>query len=98
MVDIVLALIFFALMGWVTHRLMGRRDNILHYCFIGGAGSGLGSLLEFVTGRYTTTFFGAISLCILSCVVVECVINYLTRRYWPGPSEDPGDDVYEEIP
>ena len=80
MVDIVLALIYFALIGWVAHRIMERKDNVLHYCFLGGAGSGLGALLEFITGRYTTIFFGAIGLCILCSCVIEYGIGVLKRR------------------
>ena len=48
---IILDLILFYIVGWVVHFIMGSDGGPLHYCFIGGAGAGLGALLEWVANR-----------------------------------------------
>ena len=82
MVDVVLALIFFWIIGWVVHKIMGKDGNFLHFIFIGGAGCGLGTLLEWITNRYTTTFAGAIGLCIVCALVVEYAIRKVKHKLW----------------
>ena len=48
---IILDLILFYIVGWIVHFVMGSDGGPLHYCFIGGAGAGLGVLLEWVANR-----------------------------------------------
>lgn len=88
MLDMILMLVYFVILGWAVHKFFGKDGGILHYTFIGGCGSGIGILLEEVTGRYTTTFAGAIGLCLICSCVVEFVIRQLKRRF---QSQDDGD-------
>ena len=74
--SVILALIFFWGIGWVVHCIMGKDGGPLHYCFIGGAGCGVGAFLEWITNRYNTTFWGVMILCLLCSMLVE----YLMRR------------------
>ena len=45
MVNVILVLILFLLLGWIVHFIMGKGGWPLHYCFIGGAGAGVGTFL-----------------------------------------------------
>lgn len=81
MINILLMLIYFAIIGYVIHRIMGKHGGtILHWTFVGGCGSGLGAALEWVTGKYNTTFAGAISLCLICTIVVELAIRRIEKH------------------
>jgi uncharacterized membrane protein YeaQ/YmgE (transglycosylase-associated protein family) len=87
MTDLILALLFFTLIGWITHKIMGRDGGILHFCFIGGAGCGLGAFLEFLTNRYTTTFTSAIALCVVCACITEGIIRRIKRKFFGRDAE-----------
>ena len=77
---VILALSFFWLAGWVVHRIMGKDGGPLHYCFVGGAGTGLGAFLEWVTNRYNSTFWGAMLTCVLCGMLVEYLMRKIKRK------------------
>lgn len=97
LLNIVLALIFFWIIGWVVHKIMGRDGSFLHFCFIGGAGSGVGSFLEWATGRYTESFLGAIGLCIVCSFLVEYAIRKVKRKLELKRIHDLGAQTIEDI-
>lgn len=72
---IILDLILFYIVGWVVHFIMGSDGGPLHYCFIGGAGAGLGALLEWVANRSAGTFWGIMLLWILCSAIVEWLVR-----------------------
>ena len=80
MVNVILVLILFWLLGWVVHFIMGKDGGPLHYCFIGGAGAGVGAFLEWVTNRYNSTFWGAMLTCVLCGMLVEFLIRKIKRK------------------
>ena len=80
MVNVILVLILFWLLGWVVHLIMGKDGGPLHYCFIGGAGTGVGAFLEWITNRYNTTFWGAMLTCILCGMLVEFLMRKIKRK------------------
>ena len=77
---IVLALIYFWIVGWVVHCIMGADGGLLHYCFIGAAGVGVGAFLEWISNRYTSTFWGAILLSVACAMLVEWILRKLKWR------------------
>ena len=78
---IILALIYFWIVGWVVHCIMGADGGPLHYCFIGGAGVGVGAFLEWITNRYTTTFWGVLLLSVACAALVEWIVRKLKRKF-----------------
>ena len=98
MFSIVLALLYFALIGWFVHRLMGHGNHgvgLLHYAFVGGAGCGVGAFVEFVTQRYTSTIAGTVGLCVICACVVEFLIRRLRHWVWLRESGYPQGDPPE---
>ena len=85
---VILALIFFWVIGWIVHCIMGRDGGPLHYCFIGGAGTGVGAFLEWFTNRYNTTFWGAMLLAVLCAMLVEYLMRRLKRKFPPKGGYD----------
>ena len=85
---VILALIFFWVIGWIVHCIMGRDGGPLHYCFIGGAGTGVGAVLEWITNRYNTTFWGAMLLAVLCAMLVEYLMRRLKRKFPPKGGYD----------
>lgn len=88
MLDMIMALVFFTILGWIVHKIFGKDGGLLHYAFVGGCGSGIGIILEEITGLYTSNFAGAIGLCLICACVVECIIRRLKRRF---QAQDVGD-------
>ena len=80
MVNVILVLILFWLLGWVVHFIMGKDGGPLHYCFIGGAGTGVGAFLEWITNRYNSTFWGAMLTCVLCGILVEFLMRKIKRK------------------
>ena len=78
---IILALIYFWIVGWVVHCIMGADGGPLHYCFIGGAGVGVGAFLEWISNRYTSTFWGVLLLSMACAMLVEWIMRKLKRRF-----------------
>ena len=72
---IILDLILFYIVGWIVHFVMGPDGGPLHYCFIGGAGAGLGAFLEWVTKSSTGTFWGIMLRWILCAAIVEWTVR-----------------------
>ena len=85
---VIQALIFFWVIGWIVHCIMGRDGGPLHYCFIGGTGTGVGAFLEWITNRYNTTFWGAMLLAVLSAMLVEYLMRRLKRKFPPKGDSD----------
>lgn len=82
MIDVILALLLFTVIGWFIHKLFGKDGGILHYAFVGSAGSGLGMLLEHITGLYTTTIAGTIGLCLICACIVEFLVRRIKHKLW----------------
>lgn len=83
MTNIVLMILVCAVIGWAVHKIMGLGNHgggLLHNAFIGGAGCGLGALIEWATGHYTSTLWGTIGLWIVCSCIVEYAIRCLKRR------------------
>lgn len=86
MINFLLILIYFAIIGRIIHGIIGKHGStILHWTFVGGCGSGLGAALEWITGRYTTTFAGALCLSLACTLAAELIIRriekYLYTKY-----------------
>lgn len=104
MVDIVLALVFCAFIGWAVHKIMGRGNHgtgLLHYAFVGGCGVGIGALFEWITGLYATTIIGAILPCFIYACIVEWIIRKVKHRLWVREVHKKGwltqEDMHQEF-
>ena len=83
-ITVILALAYFALIGWAVHEVMGNGNHgsgLLHFTFVGGLGCGLGALLEYVTQLYTSTVIDAIVLSFICACAVELIIRKIKQTH-----------------
>ena len=78
--NIILVLVFGAIVGSAAHFIMGGNGSLIHNAFIGIAGTGLADIVTRVIGIYPYGVIKNIVLDTICACILIAVINAIKKR------------------